>query len=120
SDAAGDPGLREDRLRELGPCAVTGRGEVPDAERQLEHLARRRREMADVRGRAPLIVDDGDLVPLDAEPQHRPDEVRAGRPVEAGAADDPRLLTGGRLAVELAPAVRGQRARRVRPDVRLM
>src|SRR4029453_17305706 len=56
--AAVEPSLLEDRLGELGPGAVTVRGDVVNAVRQLEQRAHRRREMADVRGRRALVVYD--------------------------------------------------------------
>src|SRR5438874_2170674 len=79
--AAVEAGLVEDRLRELGPRALAGRGEMPDAVRQLDERANRLRQVPDVGRAAALVVDDRDLVTLRAEPQHRAHEVRA-RPAE--------------------------------------
>src|SRR4051794_25660325 len=62
-----DAGFLEDRLRELGPGAVTVRSHVPDAERPGEHFARGLGEMAGVRRRRALVVDDGDLALLATE-----------------------------------------------------
>ena len=105
-----EAGLLEDRLGELGPRAVAVRRDVVDAVRQLEQRAYRFREMADVRRRAALVVDDGQLVALRAEPEHRPHEVLR-RPAEepracARSSRSPRP----RLAVQLRAAVGRQRA----------
>ena len=117
--AAVEAGLLEDRLRELGPRALAVRGEVPDAARQLDELARRRREMADIGRAAALVVDDRDLVALGAETQHRAHEVVARPAEEPRRADDPRVVARGRLTVQLRPPVGRQRIRCVRLDVRL-
>ena len=115
-----EPRLLEDRLGEVRPRAVAGRGEVPDAERRrrVDELARRRGQMADVGRAAALVVDDRDLVPLRPEPEHRAHEVVPGRAEEPRAPHDPGVLAGRGLAVELRPPVGGQRARAVRLDVR--
>src|SRR5688572_11640531 len=88
-------GLLEDRLRELGPAARAGGREVPDTRlrARIHELADRRSEMGDVRRRAALVVDDRDLVPLGAEPEHRPQEVVSGGAEEPGAPHDPRSAT---------------------------
>ena len=99
--------------------AVALGGDVVDAVREEHDLARRRREVPDVGRRAALVVDDRDLVPLLAEPEHRADEVRARRAEEPRRADDPGPFAGGRLAVQLRPPVRGLRVRPVRLHVRL-
>src|SRR2546425_1101231 len=49
--------LLEDRLREVGPRAVSPRRHVVDAVREVDHLLRRLCEMPDVRRRATLVVD---------------------------------------------------------------
>ena len=51
-----------------------------DAVREVDDLARRGGEVADVGRRAALVVDDRDLVPLGSEPEHRADEVVAVGP----------------------------------------
>ena len=71
-----DTRLGEDRLRELGPCAVAVGGDVPHAARKLDELAHRGAEMSDVCRAASLVVDDGDLVSFRAGVEHRPHEVR--------------------------------------------
>jgi len=75
-------------------------------------------KMTDVRRRAALVVDNGDFVTLAPEREHGPNEVLSGRPEEPGASNDPRTLPGSRFAVELRPAVRRQRIRRVGLEVR--
>src|SRR6266542_6467131 len=75
--------------------------------------------MADERRCAALVVDNGDLLPLAPEPQHRRDEVRSGRREETRRAYDPRPLARRTFAVELRPAVRGEGVRSIRFDVRL-
>ena len=65
--------------------------------------------MADVGGAASLVVDDGDLVALRAEPEHRADEVVPGRAEEPGGADDPCLVAGRGLAEEFRPPVGAER-----------
>src|SRR6185437_4313943 len=65
-----------------------------------------------------LVVDDGDLVALCAEPQHRAHEVRARPAEQPRAAHDPRPLTGGGLAQQLRPAVYRTRGRRIRLEIR--
>src|SRR5438477_642145 len=84
------PGLFEDRLCELGPSAVAGGSQMPDTGGPLDQRPRRRSEMADVRRRASLVVDDRHLLALAAEPQHGRDEVLAGRPEQPRGRDDPR------------------------------
>src|SRR5262249_7157995 len=116
-DAAVDAGLLEDRLREVRPGALARCGRVVDAERQLDHGARRGGEVPDVRRRTALVVHHGDLLALGAEAEHRANEVAAGRAEEPRGADDPCPLPGGRLAVELRTRVRAQRVRRVGLDV---
>ena len=96
------------------PC---GR-DVVRAVRQLQQLLGRRGEVADVRGRAALVVDDRHLVLLCAQAQHRPHEVVARPPEEPRAADDPALAHLA-LALELRPPVHRERARLVRLDIRL-
>src|SRR5262249_50618306 len=86
ANAARQARLLEDRLGELGPGAVAVGGDVVDAERQLEDLLDRGGEMADVCRRGSLVVDDGDLVALVSEAQHRANEVARGPPEEARAA----------------------------------
>ena len=86
--------------------------------RQLEQLARRLGQVADVGRRAQLVGDHAHLVALGAEPQHRPDEVRAGPAEEPRAAHDPALAHLA-LALELRAAVDRERARLVGLDVRL-
>ena len=54
----------------------------------LGDLDERGREVAGVRRAADLVVDDGDLVALGAEPQHRVDEVAAVRAEQPRGADD--------------------------------
>src|SRR5205085_4638342 len=78
ADAAGDARLLEDRLGEVGPCAVTCGGDVVDAERPAHDVLDGGGEMPDVGRTATLVVDDGDLVALGREPQHRAHEVVAG------------------------------------------
>ncbi len=92
---------------------------MPNGEPCVDQLARGRGEVPDVGGAAALVVDDRNLVPLGAEPEHRAHEVVARLAEEPGRADDPRTLAGGRLAVELRPAVGGERDGRVGLDVRL-
>ena len=48
----------------------------------VDELAYRLRQMADVGGAAPLVVDDRDLVALRAEAEHRAHEVVARRTEE--------------------------------------
>ncbi len=96
-----------------------GRREVVDAERPPGDLLRGRREVAGVGRAAALVVDDGDLVALGAEAQHRPDEVVADRPEEPRGAHDPGPLAGRRLAVELRAAVGAERMGRVGLEVGL-
>src|SRR4029079_8650183 len=112
ADAAVDSGLLEDRSRELGPRALALRGHVPDTAGQVEQLARRLGEVAHVGRRASLVGDHAHLVPLCAEPQQRPNEVRAAPPEQTRAAYASPLayLT---LAVELRPAVCRERPRLV-------
>src|SRR5690349_4313400 len=117
-DAHADACLLEDRLREVGPGAVACGGEMPDAVRAIEQLSRRASQMADVRRRGALVVDDGDLVALLREPQHRLHEVAPVLAEEAGRPHDPRALPGRAFAVQLRAAVRGQRARRIGLDIR--
>ena len=74
--------------------------------------------MPDVCRTPDLIVDDRDLVPLGAEPQHRPHEVVSRRPEQPGRTDDPRLLARCGLAVGLRAPVGRERVRRVGLDVR--
>ena len=76
--------------------------------------------MPDVGRTPPLIVDDCDLVALGAESKHRADEVVPGRAEEPGRADDPRVLAGRSLAVELRAAVGRERRRSVGLDVWLL
>jgi hypothetical protein len=75
-------GLVEDRLGELGPCAVAFGREVTGALGPIEHVPDSRGQVADVGRRATLVVDDSDLVPLGAESQHGPYEVVPGRAEE--------------------------------------
>ena len=119
-NAAVEPGLLEDRLGEVRPRAVTVRGDVPQPCRQVlvDELPHGGREVADEGRAAALVVDDGDLVALGAEPQHRPQEVVPRRAEEPGRPDHPRPLPGGSLAVELRPSVGATRVRPVRLDVR--
>ena len=86
--------------------------------RQLEQVARRLGEVADVRWRADLVGDDGDLVALAAELEHRLDEVAARPAEQPRTADDPAVAHLA-LALELRPSVDGERLRLVRLDVRL-
>src|SRR5438105_7195923 len=58
ADARREPGLLEDRLREVGPRAVATSRDVVDAIRQADDLLGGLREMADVGRRSALIVDD--------------------------------------------------------------
>jgi hypothetical protein len=64
--------------------------------------------MADVGGRAALVVDDGDLVPLGAQPQHRPEEVVPGPAEQPRGADDP-AVADLLLPLELRAAVDPER-----------
>ena len=75
-------GLLEDGFRKLGPRRIAFSGDVPDAERSLQQLTRRRCQMADVGRSGALVVDDCNLVALAREVEHRPDKVRPGRAVE--------------------------------------
>src|SRR4029453_2944778 len=77
ADAACEPGLREDRLREVGPRAVARGGEITHAERSAarDEGAGGGCEVPGVRRAPTLVVDDGDLVPVRAEAEHRADEV---------------------------------------------
>jgi len=117
--AAGEAGLREDRLRELGPGAVALRGDVPAAVRQLDNALRGFREVPDVGGRAALVVDDGDFVVVGAEPQHRANEVVPRRAEEPRRAHDPGLVPRSSLAVELRAPVGRERIRGIRLEIRL-
>ena len=74
--------LLEDGFRKLGPRRIAFSGDVPDAERSLQQLMRRRCQMADVSRSGALVVDDCNLVALTCEVEHRPDKVRPGRAVE--------------------------------------
>src|SRR5687767_8681871 len=69
-DEAVEARLLEDRLREVGPRAVAGGGDVPDAERRtaLDQRPGGVGEVPDVRRAASLVGDDRDLVSLRAEP----------------------------------------------------
>ena len=58
ANAAVDAGVFEDRLGEVRPRALAVGGDVPEPARQLDELARRRREMADEGRGAALVVDD--------------------------------------------------------------
>ena len=89
-----------------------------------EHLEDLPGERGDIRGRSPLVVDDGERLPLGLEADHRGDEVTAGdlQGHPAGAGVEPRraqdrrlgqLLEHGPLPRELGTAVDGDRARRV-------
>ena len=91
---------------------------MPDPVRELDNLPSRRRQVPHVRRAADLVVHHRDLVPLGAEPEHRPYEVVTGRPEEPGRADDPRLFARRGFAVGLRAAVGRERVRRVRLDVR--
>src|SRR5262249_38723377 len=117
--AAVEARLLEDRLREVGPGAIAGGGEMPHALRLFDELANRDGEVADVRRRAALVVDDGDLVALLPEREHRAEEVLARPAEEPGGAHDPGVLAGRSFAQELRPPVRRLRVRRVRLEVRL-
>ena len=83
-----------------------------------DELARRLGQMPDVRRAAALVVDDGHLVPLPPEREHRQHEVLAPGREEPRGADDPAVADLA-LAFELRPPVDGLRAGRVRLDVRL-
>ena len=91
-DPAREPGFVEDRLGEVRPGAVAGGGEVPDPEggAAVDERARRLGQVAHVGRAAPLVGDDGDLVALRAEPEHRAHEVVPRLAEEPGRADDPR------------------------------
>ena len=117
--AAVEPGLLEDRLRELRPRAVAAGGDVVDAEREQRHPWHRFGEVHRVGRAAALVVHDRDLVAFRPESQHRPDEVVPDRPEEPRGADDPRPVARGRFPVQLRAAVGAERVRRVRLDVRL-
>src|SRR5581483_10300641 len=117
ADEAVEPGFGEDGLRELGPRAVPAAGDVMDALLERDDRPRRRGEMPDVGRAAALVVDHRHLVPLGAEPEHRPDEVVPGRSEQPRRADDP-AVADLPLAVQLRPAVDGERGRLVRLDVR--
>jgi hypothetical protein len=109
--------LREDRLGELGPRAVAA---AASARRRTDARAARSspREMADVRRRRALVVDDRDLVPLAPRRSIVVTKfVRARR--RARRARRSTRAPGRALAVQLRAAVRGQRARRIGLDVRL-
>src|SRR5438874_2269248 len=67
-DVTCDRCLLEDRLRELGPCAIPCRCDVPDAKGPRHELPNRLREVPDVGWGGALVVDDGDLVERAAEP----------------------------------------------------
>ena len=90
---------------------AAARCQTPARQVGVDELARGRGEMADVRRASALVVHDRDLVPLGAEPEHRPYEVVAGRPEEPGRAHDPGVGAGGCLAVELRAAVGRERIR---------
>ena len=121
-DAAGDPGLLEDRLGEVGPGALALRGQVVDAERQarVDDLARGGSQVADVGGAAELVGDDAHLVALLGEAQHGAHEVGARPAEEPGGAQHPGVAAhqGCGLAAELRAAVDALRAGAVALDVR--
>src|SRR4029453_5958281 len=68
----------EDRLGEVRPGAVAIGGDMLSALRKLEQLPGGRREMADVRRRAALVIDDRALFALPSKAKHRPHEVVSG------------------------------------------
>ena len=89
-DAAVEPGLREDRLREVGPRAVAVGGDVVDAVRQVEHRAGSRRRGGRRRSGEPRWSSTTATSSCSApSAQHRADEVVAGRAEEPRRADDP-------------------------------
>ena len=57
----------------------------------VHELAHRRGQVPDVGRASALVVDDRDLVALQAEPEHRADEVVTGRAEEPRAPHDPRV-----------------------------
>src|SRR5215211_1214381 len=104
TDATAHAALLEDRLGKVSPRAVAVRRDVIDAVRLFQHATRRFGEMPDIGRRPELVVDDRDLVPLGAEPQHRPDEVVSGPAEEPGGANDP-AVSDLLLSLELRAAV---------------
>ena len=117
--AHAEPRLLEDRLREVGPRALTLRGEVPDAEgvAAVDELPRRCGEMADVRGAPVLVRDDRYLVAVGAESEHRAQEVVTRRAEQPRCPHDPGALARRRLAGELRRAVHRERSRTIRLEV---
>ncbi len=94
---------------------------MPDAPCRAapDQLVHRVGEVPDVRRAAALVVDDGHLVAVLGEPQHRAHEVVPGRAEEPRRPDDPGLGPRGRLAEQLRATVCGERIRPVGLDVRL-
>src|SRR5215831_8583662 len=120
TDATVEPLLLEDRLGEVRPGAVPAGGQMPCAAREIlvDEAVHRRREVTDECWAPALVVDDRHLVPLLAEPEHRPQEVVPRGAEEPRSAGDPGIA-GGRLALELRSPVRRERIRPVGLDVRL-
>ena len=115
----------EDLDGELVPRARAAPAGVEQADVALAlgDLDERGGEVARPRRPAALVGDDGDLVALGAEPQHRRDEVRAARAEQPRGADDRVLgvrLGDRALAGELRAAVglQRRRRRRTRPTAR--
>jgi hypothetical protein len=115
---AAEPRLFEDRVGELGPGALAFSGEVPGPARPVDQFPDRGGQMPNVGRAAALVVDHRNLGALGPEPEHRPDEVIARRPVEPGAADNP-AVADQPLALEFRTAVGRDRSRLVRLEVGL-
>src|SRR4029453_5048404 len=109
----------EDRRSEVRPGAVAIGGDMPSALRKLEQLPGGRREVADVRRRAALVIDDRDLFALPSKAKHRPPEFLSGPPEEPRGADDP-AVADLLLALELRPPVDAERVGGVRFHIRLL
>ena len=89
--------------------------QIPPGSATISRVAAR--QVADVGGRAALVVDDAHLVPLGPEAKHRAHEVVASPAEEPGAPDDP-AVPHLALAEELRAPVRAERRRLVGLDVR--
>src|SRR4051794_9353719 len=80
---------------------------------------RRLREVADERGAAALVRDDGDLRLALCELEHRADEVPARAAEEPGGPDDPCVFACRCFPMQLRAPVRGERVGLIRFDVGL-
>ena len=113
--------LLEDRLREVGPRAVAVRGDVPEARAGGPRRRARAWPRRDGRRRSGLPRWSSTTATSSRSAPSRSIVRRKLCPVEPKSQEvrtTHASVTGCRLAVELRPAVRGQRVRPVRLDVR--